>query len=125
MEEFTFFSWRNYSIFFTHRVELYVSMSLCIHATKSLRLIKRDFRVLQKVTKNVGAQEVFPSILIVIKGDVRRYYRGQDINTCLQDLCLSQNYGVLNHGKAFKRQGRLDPVRIRLSWWGKDDFGHK
>lgn len=77
-------------------------MSLRIRATKSLMLIKRDFRALQKVAKNMGAQEVFSSILTVIKGDVRRYYRGQDINTCLQDLCVSQSYDFFKPWKSLQ-----------------------
>lgn len=90
-------------------------MALCIHATKRMRLIKRDFRALQRVGKNMGAQELFSSILIIIKRDVRRHYRGQDINTSLQNLHFLQNCGFLNHERAFKRQGMLGPVRICLS----------
>ncbi|XP_074991813.1 uncharacterized protein LOC142074828 isoform X2 [Calonectris borealis] len=73
-------------------------------ATKSLRSIKRDFRALGRMLKTSGAQVVFSSILPVMGGDLGRNRRDQDINTWLQDWCLRQNFGVLNHGRAFKRQ---------------------
>jgi len=49
----------------------------------------------------------------------------QNINTWLQNQCLCQNFGVLNHGRAFKRQGMLGPGGIHLSWWVKCIFESK
>jgi len=93
--------------------------------TKILRSIKRDFRDMGKRLKHSAAQAAFSSILPVKAADFRRNRRAQDINTWLQDLCLCQNSGILNHGRAFKTQGMLGSDRIQLSQWEKDIFGCK
>ena len=84
-------------------------------ATKSLRSIKRYFRALERMLTNLGAQVVFYSVLPVTGGDFGRNRRAQDINTWLQDWCLHQNFGFLNHGRAFETQGMLGPDGIHLS----------
>ncbi|KAK4807083.1 hypothetical protein QYF61_018424 [Mycteria americana] len=62
---------------------------------------------------------------LVLGGDFGTNRRAQDINTWLQDRCLHQNFGFLNHGKVFETQGMLGPDGIHLSRWGKCVFGCK
>jgi len=88
-----------------------------------MRSIKRDFRALGGKLKNLGAQVVFSSILPVMRGDFGRNRQASDINTWLQDWCLCQNFGFLNRGRAFGRQGMLRPDGIYLSQGGNVSLG--
>lgn len=88
--------------------------------TKSLRLIKRDFRALRRMLTNSGAQIVFSSVLLAAGRDFGRNRQAQNMSTWLQDWCLHQNMA--------------EPSRHKVCWgltgsscpnWEKCVFGCK
>jgi len=80
-------------------------------ATKCLRLIKRDFRILGRKLKNSGAQAVFSSVLPVMGRDFRRNKMSpgyQELPPVL--VPPSKLWGF----KLWKIQGMLGPNGIHL-----------
>ena len=75
--------------------------------------------------KKLRAQVMFSSILPVMGGDFGRNKWAQDVNTWVQDSCLCQKFGVLNHGNALETHNILGPDRIHMSPRGKHIFAYK
>lgn len=71
--EIYIFSWRKYSIsYHTGFTLLHIIMSLCTHETKCLRSFKTNFKALERMLKNSGAEAVFSSMLPMMGRDFGR-----------------------------------------------------
>ena len=69
---------------------------------RSPKAMKRAFRALGKLIKQLGAQIVFSSIPSVGGMDEGEYRRTQQMNLWLQDWCYSQGFGFFNHGLVYR-----------------------
>lgn len=92
-------------------------------AKRSPRVIKRVFRALGQLVKGSEVQVVFPSVLPTVGIDADKQTR--HINTWLWDWCNRQNFGFVNHGKAYATMGLLVPDGMRLSQRGKRIFAQE
>lgn len=71
-------------------------------ASRSLRGMKNDFKVLGRMVKDSGAQVIFSSLLPSSRDDVGSNRKIQSLNGCLQDWCYMQVFGFFDNAWFYK-----------------------
>lgn len=92
---------------------------------RSVKAIRKDFRVLGQVVGRAGAQVVFCSVPLVVEENDERNRRIRIINKWLKGWCHWQNFGFFDHGEAFKASALLEPDGVHLSVKGKRFLAHE
>jgi len=94
-------------------------------ATRSPRVIKTDFRALERFVRESGAQVIFSSLLPVAGSDNGRNRQAQSINMWLHGRCHHHSLGFFDNGMAYTAPGLLVSDGTHLSRGGKRVFAHE
>ncbi|GAB0204309.1 mitochondrial enolase superfamily member 1 [Grus japonensis] len=86
--------------------------------TRTMKAIKRDFRLLGQSLKDLGAQVIFSSLLPVKGSNGGWNRRTQSINAWLRGWCQRHNFGFFDNGAAYMAPGLMNPDGIHLSQRG-------
>ncbi|KGL89130.1 hypothetical protein N301_03229, partial [Charadrius vociferus] len=93
--------------------------------TRSLKVMKNDFRALGQLVKGSGAQIVFSSILPFARDDEGINRRSKQINSWLRGWCIWQNFGFFDHGLVYRKRGMLATGGDRLTCRGRKILGQE
>lgn len=94
-------------------------------ASRSLRGMKNDFKVLGRMVKDSGAQVIFSSLLPSSSDDVGWNRKIQSLNGWLQDWCYRQGFGFFDNGWFYKTPVQTVSRGKDLSRRGKRMLGQE
>lgn len=94
-------------------------------ARRSLEDTVRDYEVLGKRVRELGAQVVFSSLLPVEGRGPGRERRILEMNNWLRRWCQRERFGFLDHGMRFRDEGLLASDGLHLTRTGKNVFGRR
>ena len=88
----------------------------------SVEHMKRDYVALGKRVKDLGAQVVFSSVLLVNGRGLGRERKTMQINDWLCHWCHRERFGFLDHGSRYRDEALLSEDGLHLSKMGKNVF---